>query len=81
MASYGRDIKLSESRVEGYRNFGTKLWNAARFCELNNCLKVKNEKISKLSNPVTNWLVSEMIDTEKKIDLYLDEYKFNEAAN
>ena len=81
MASYGRDIKLSESRVEGYRNFGTKLWNAARFCELNNCLKVKNEKISKLSNPVTNWLVSEMIDTEKKIDLYLDEYKFNESAN
>ena len=41
----------------------------------------KNEKISKLSNTVTNWLVTEMIDTEKKIDLYLDEYKFNEAAN
>ena len=81
MASYGRDIKLSESRVEGYRNFGTKLWNAARFCELNSCTKVKNQNISELSNPVANWLLSEMIKTEKKIDSYLDDYKFNEAAS
>ena len=81
MASYGRDIKLSESRVEGYRNFGTKLWNAARFCELNNCLKDKKQNKTELSNPLTNWLLSEMIKTEKKIDSFLDEYKFNEAAN
>ena len=81
MASYGRDIKLSESRVEGYRNFGTKLWNAARFCELNGCIRVKNQNISELTNPVANWLLSEMIKTEKKIDSYLDDYKFNEAAS
>ena len=37
MAAMGRDIKLAEARVEGYRNFGTKLWNAARFCEMNGC--------------------------------------------
>jgi len=81
MASYGRDIKLSESRVEGYRNFGTKLWNAARFCELNDCVKLNNKNIDELSNPVTNWLISEMLKTEKNIDTFLDEYKFNEAAN
>ena len=38
MAAQGRDIKLAESRVEGYRNFATKLWNAARFCEINECV-------------------------------------------
>ena len=81
MASYGRDIKLSESRVEGYRNFGTKLWNAARFCELNDCIKVNNQNIKEISNPVTSWLISEMIKTEKNIDTFLNEYKFNEAAN
>ena len=81
MASYGRDIKLSESRVEGYRNFGTKLWNAARFCELNDCIKVNNQNIKEISNPVTSWLISEMIKTEKNIDKFLNEYKFNEAAN
>ena len=81
MASYGRDIKLSESRVEGYRNFGTKLWNAARFCELNDCIKVNNQNIKEISNPATSWLISEMIKTEKNIDIFLNEYKFNEAAN
>ena len=81
MASYGRDIKLSESRVEGYRNFGTKLWNAARFCELNDCTKLNNQNIKEISNPVTSWLISEMIKTEKNIDTFLNEYKFNEAAN
>ncbi len=81
MASYGRDIKLSKSRVEGYRNFGTKLWNAARFCELNDCIKVNNKNIEELSNPVTSWLLSEMIETENNIDAFLNEYKFNEAAN
>ena len=81
MASYGRDIKLSESRVEGYRNFGTKLWNAARFCELNDCIKVNNQNIKEISNPVTSWIISEMIKTEKNIDTFLNEYKFNEAAN
>ena len=81
MASYGRDIKLSESRVEGYRNFGTKLWNAARFCELNDCIKINNKNIEELSNPVTSWLISKMIETENNIDKFLNEYKFNEAAN
>ncbi|WP_229970244.1 class I tRNA ligase family protein, partial [Escherichia coli] len=41
MAAQGRDIKLATSRVEGYRNFGTKLWNAARFCEMNECARVE----------------------------------------
>src|SRR3546814_4434501 len=37
LAAQGRDIKLAESRIEGYRNFCTKIWNAARFCEMNEC--------------------------------------------
>ena len=40
MAAQGRDIKLSEARIEGYRNFATKLWNASRFAELNGCVRV-----------------------------------------
>ena len=44
MAAQGRDIKLSESRVEGYRNFGTKLWNAARFSEINECFLNKKDR-------------------------------------
>ena len=81
MASFGRDIKLSKSRVEGYRNFGTKLWNAARFCEINNCSKYQKIDLENLKCILTNWILGEIIKTDKKINLYLDEYKFNEASN
>ncbi len=81
MASYGRDIKLSKSRVEGYRNFGTKLWNASRFCEINDCSKYQKVDLENLKCILTNWILGEIIKTDKKINLYLDEYKFNEASN
>ena len=81
MASFGRDIKLSKSRVEGYRNFGTKLWNASRFCEINNCSKYQKIDLENLKCILTNWILGEIIKTDKKINLYLDEYKFNEASN
>ncbi len=81
MASFGRDIKLSKSRVEGYRNFGTKLWNASRFCEINNCSKYQKIDLENLKCTLTNWILGEIIKTDKKINLYLDEYKFNEASN
>jgi valyl-tRNA synthetase len=81
MASQGRDIKLSQSRVEGYRNFGTKLWNASRFCELNDCSSSQNINLENLESSLTNWILGEIIKTDKKINLYLEEYRFNEAAN
>ena len=42
MAAQGRDIKLAKARVEGYRNFGTKIWNASRFLEMNECIRVED---------------------------------------
>ena len=81
MASQGRDIKMSKSRVEGYRNFGTKLWNASRFCEINDCSKYQKVDLENLKCILTNWILGEIIKTDKKINLYLDEYKFNEASN
>ena len=81
MASQGRDIKLSQSRVEGYRNFGTKLWNASRFCELNDCSSSQNINLEDLKCSLTNWILGEIIKTDKKINLCLEEYRFNEAAN
>ena len=41
MSGQARDISLSRQRIEGYRNFGTKLWNAARFCQMNGCVRVE----------------------------------------
>ena len=81
MASQGGDIKMSQSRVEGYRNFGTKLWNASRFCEINDCSKYQKVDLENLKCILTNWILGEIIKTDKKINLYLDEYKFNEASN
>ena len=81
MASQGRDIKLSKSRVEGYRNFGTKLWNASRFCEMNDSSNNKEIDLENLQSILTNWILCEIIKTDEKINLYLNEYKFNEASN
>ena len=59
MAAMGRDIKLSVSRVEGYRNFGTKLWNAARFAEINECRPVAGFDPRAVSQTVNKWIVGE----------------------
>ena len=55
MAAQGRDIKLSESRIEGYRNFATKLWNASRFAEMNGCLRVERFDPSTVREPLNRW--------------------------
>jgi valyl-tRNA synthetase len=51
MSGQARDIKLSRPRIEGYRNFGTKLWNAARFCEMNGCVRVDGFDPASVSRP------------------------------
>ena len=87
MAAMGRDLKLSSSRIAGYRNFGTKLWNAARFAEMNgattaalgsdysqNNLPTPNETVNK-------WIVGETAKVRMEVDAALENYRFNDAAN
>ena len=81
MAAQGRDVLMSESRVEGYRNFVTKLWNAARFCELNECNVVKDFDPASVKDPLNKWIVSKTATAHQKVTTAFDEYKFNEAAN
>jgi len=80
MAAQGRDIKLAKSRVEGYRNFGTKLWNAARFAEMNGVKR--DETYDPLASRVTvnRWIAGEAARTERAVKQALQDYKFNEAA-
>ena len=81
MAAMGRDIKLAEARVEGYRNFATKLWNAARFCEMNGCFEAADFDPSKAKLPLTQWLVGEVVRTQEAVTQALEAYRFNDAAN
>ncbi len=80
MAAQGRDIKLSKQRVEGYRNFGTKLWNAARFAEMNGVARDPNYDPVAARVTVNRWIAGETARTEKAVKTALEEYKFNEAA-
>ena len=81
MAAQGRDIKLSKQRVEGYRNFGTKLWNAARFAEMNGVAHDPNFDPIAARVTVNRWIAGETARTRKRASpRAIEEYKFNEAA-
>ena len=80
MAAMGRDIKLSESRVEGYRNFATKLRNATRFCEINECFTAGAFNPAEASLPLTQWLVGETYRATEAITASLEAYRFNDAS-
>ncbi|MGE0612196.1 MAG: valine--tRNA ligase [Hyphomicrobiales bacterium] len=80
MAAQGRDIKLSTSRVEGYRNFGTKLWNAARFLEMNECARSASFDPAKLSQTVNRWIAGEAEKTAAQVTESIEAYRFNDAA-
>ncbi|MBW8842122.1 MAG: class I tRNA ligase family protein, partial [Sphingomonadales bacterium] len=81
MESQGRDIKMDEKRVEGYRNFATKLWNAARFCQSNGIGASKTLEAPKATLAVNKWIVGETIQTVQAVDLALADYRFDGAAN
>jgi valyl-tRNA synthetase len=81
MAAQGRDIKLSENRVEGYRNFITKLWNAARFCDMNGCRRVESFEPNNCTETLNRWIVGETAKTGGAVDAALEGYRFNDAAN
>ncbi len=81
MAAQGRDIKLSSARVEGYRNFGTKLWNAARFAEMNGVALDPNFDPLAARVTVNRWIAGEAARAQKAVTSGIEEYKFNEAAS
>ena len=80
MASPGTDVKLSEDRVKGYRNFLNKLWNANNFLITNNCDFSKIDEKPSLSININKWIYSELIETKNKIEKNLKDYRFDEAA-
>ncbi|MBS1180324.1 MAG: valS, partial [Proteobacteria bacterium] len=80
MAAQGRDIKLATSRVGGYRNFATKLWNAVRFSEMNGCVRVAGFDPDKATETLNRWIVTEARKTQAEVTEALDAYRFNDAA-
>lgn len=81
MESQGRDIKMDEKRLEGYRNFATKLWNAARFCQVNGIAASKHLEAPTAELAVNRWIIAETIATVQALDLALADLRFDEAAN
>jgi len=80
MAAQGRDIKLSTGRVEGYRNFATKLWNAARFAEMNGCVRVEGFDPTSVKEVLNRWIAHETVRATREVSAALEAFKFNEAA-
>ena len=81
MESQGRDIKLDDKRVEGYRNFATKLWNAARFAQANGIGGSTTPDPPRADLPVNRWILAETVKTIQALDLALADLRFDEAAN
>jgi valyl-tRNA synthetase len=81
MESQGRDIKLNEKRVEGYRNFATKLWNAARFLKGNGVGGSTSIEAPAASLPVNRWIIGEVVETLAKLDRAFDELRFDGMAD
>ena len=81
LAVQGNDIKLAEGRVEGYRNFATKLWNAARFCQINGCVPDPGFDPGDCRLTLNSWIVGRAEGVLGEVDRAIGAYKFNEAAN
>ncbi len=80
MAAQGRDIKLSISRVEGYRNFVTKLWNASRFSQMNECVRIEGFDPSSVKQTVNRWIAGETQRTAEAVSKGIEAHRYNEAA-
>ena len=81
MESHGRDLKMDEKRVEGYRNFATKLWNAARFCQANGIGASKTLAAPQATSAVNKWIVGEVVETLAALDKAMADLRFDAAAN
>jgi valyl-tRNA synthetase len=80
MAAQGRDIKLAASRVEGYRNFATKLWNACRFAEMNACATPAGFDPAKASQTLNRWIAHGTSHATREVTEAIEAYRFNDAA-
>ena len=81
LAAQGRNIRLAKQSVEGFRNFTTKLWNATRFAEMNQCEFGHELKPGDLKLPLNRWIAAELAKAEQAVTASLEAYKFNEAAD
>jgi valyl-tRNA synthetase len=81
MAAQGRDIKLATSRVEGYRNFATKLWNACRFAEMNGCATLAGFEPHEVEQTLNRWIGHEIARAAREVTEAIETYRFNDAAN
>jgi len=80
MAAQGRDVKLDPARIAGYRNFGTKLWNATRFAEMNGVARNDDVSLSEAKLTINRWILTELTRASREITDGIASYRFNEAA-
>jgi len=80
MSGQARDIKLAKQRIEGYRNFGTKLWNASRFCQMHECVAPASFDPATLKQTVNRWIRGEVVKTTAEVTRALDACAFDDAA-
>ncbi len=81
MAAQGRDVKLSIERVAGYRNFGTKLWNATRFAEMNGVKSVEGFEPASSKLTINRWILTELSKCVAEVTQEIEKHRFNDAAN
>jgi valyl-tRNA synthetase len=81
MSGQARDIKLSKQRIEGYRNFGTKLWNATRFCQMNGCARAEGFDPAAVKAPLNRWIVGETTRTARAVTAALADCGFSESTD
>jgi valyl-tRNA synthetase len=81
MAAQGRDVKLDPARIAGYRNFGTKLWNATRFAEMNGVARNDALWLGDAKLTINRWILTELTRATHEITEGIETFRFNEAAN
>ncbi|PWB59812.1 MAG: valine--tRNA ligase, partial [Bradyrhizobiaceae bacterium] len=80
LSTHGRDVKPSPARIEGYRNFATKLWNAARFAEMNGCAAVPGFDPKAAGEVLNRWIAHELAKAAREVTEAIEAFRFNEAA-
>ena len=80
MSSPGRDVKLSKDRVNGYKNFATKIWNIFNFSKFNKTFDVPKINIKQIKNPVNLWILNEFKECKTNTNKCLESYRFDEAS-
>jgi len=80
MAAQGRDVKLDPTRIAGYRNFGTKLWNASRFAEINGVTHGVEFDPSTAKQTINRWILAELSNCISGVSTNIEKYRFNDAS-